>query len=350
MNESNFPNISIIAPCLNEKAYIEEFYNSIKHQDYDQTKIEFIIVDGNSNDGTINILEKLKEKDPNLVVLSNPHKTTPHALNIGIKNSHHSIIVRVDCHAIYPTNYLKIVVSNLIELNADNVGVPFKTVPQNNSSLAIGISLAMSSVVAVGTSQHRTYMPNYPVQTDTVPYGCFKRELFDRIGYFSELLIRNQDDEFNNRIIQNGGKIYLLPGASITYYARSNFKHLFRMFYQYGLFKPLSNFICGRLSSIRQIVPLGFQLTCILLLILTMAGFINLSPLLSLLSIYCLTILFFGLKSINKKNKLSTIALQLFYFEIATIIIHQSYGLGYFLGFFRLIPKFRKEIDLAISR
>jgi hypothetical protein len=93
---------------------------------------------------------------------------------------------------------------------------------------------------------------------DTVPFGCYRRELFARLGGFDEDLIRNQDDEFNARLIQQGGKVMLLPDLTARYYARPTLRQLARMYFQYGLFKPLVARKVGRVMTIRQLVPAGF--------------------------------------------------------------------------------------------
>jgi hypothetical protein len=96
---------------------------------------------------------------------------------------------------------------------------------------------------------------------DTVPFGCYRREVFERIGTFDEELIRNQDDEFNFRLVKRGGRIVLLPEVVSRYYARASLRHVARMFYQYGYFKPLVAAKVGRVMTVRQLVPATFLLS-----------------------------------------------------------------------------------------
>jgi hypothetical protein len=106
----------------------------------------------------------------------------------------------------------------------------------------------------VGNSYFRTGTDE-PRDVDTVPFGCYRREVFDRIGMFDEELIRNQDDEFNFRLITRGGRVLLLPNVLCRYYARGSFRQLARMYYQYGYFKPLVARKVGRVMTIRQLIP-----------------------------------------------------------------------------------------------
>jgi hypothetical protein len=107
-------------------------------------------------------------------------------------------------------------------------------------------------------------------EVDTVPFGCYRREIFDQIGMFDEELVRNQDDEFNFRLIARGGRVLLLPDVICRYFARRSFRQVARMYYQYGYFKPLVALKVGRVMTLRQLVPS--------ILIATLLGAAALSP------------------------------------------------------------------------
>jgi hypothetical protein len=68
----------------------------------------------------------------------------------------------------------------------------------------------------VGNSGFRLHAPEGP--RDTVPFGFFKREVFERLGCFDERLVRNQDYEFNRRIRASGGMIWLNPAIQTHYH------------------------------------------------------------------------------------------------------------------------------------
>ena len=255
--------LSVICPIYNEEKYIAKCIDSILAQDYPKDDLEVIFVDGISSDRTREIVAEYSAKYPFIRLIDNPDRIVPPAMNIGIKASVGDIIVRLDAHAVFPQNYFSELVKNLHKLDADNVGGVCRTLPINDTSVCRSIAYVLSSSFGMGNSHFRIGADSIK-EVDTVPFGCFKRELFDRVGYFDEELTRNQDDEFNGRIIKNGGKIFLLPDLVIDYYARDTVAKVYKMFYQYGLFKPLVNKKLGQPATIRQFFPLLFVLGLIL--------------------------------------------------------------------------------------
>jgi GT2 family glycosyltransferase len=166
-----------------------------------------------------------------------------------------------------------------------------------------------------------------PIEVDTVMFGFFRREVFSKIGYFDEELIRNQDDEFNARLKRAGGKIFLVPGLSFKYYARENFSKLWKMYYQYGYFKPLVNTKIKRPSNLRQLVPGIF----VLFLISTLISGILYSPLLglfiSVLFLYILVNMLFSTQ-LSKGNGFKQLVMNM----VGFMTLHFSYGIGYLKG------------------
>ena len=319
--------LSIIVPCRNEIDYIKNLLDSINKQDYPNEFIELIVVDGMSNDGTNEYLKTLDIK--NLVVLENSAQYVSNAMNIGIKNATGNIIVRMDVHSIFPENYLSILVAHINSFpKVGNVGVPCKTLPANNSFQSMAISMALSSSLGVGNSLFRTKIPTNFELVDTVPFGCWKKEIFDIVGLFDEVLIRNQDDEFNQRILNAGMEIHLLPGPQVQYFGRQDFKSHAKMFYQYGLFKPLVNKKIGKITTLRQLAPLGLVLYIfIMLMMAAFSFFISILMFTIFVSGYLTASISYFVK--NKKN-----FYLLIYFILAILITHISYGTGYFRGLF----------------
>lgn len=321
--------LSIICPVYNEEKYIENCIKSILAQDYDKKDIEVLFVDGMSTDHTREIISSFAEEYNFIRLLDNHRKIVPVALNIGIKESVGQIIIRLDAHSIFPKDYFTRLIKNLITLRADNVGGICQTLPAEESPRCIAIANVLSSRFGMGNSYFRIGS-NKVRKVDTVPFGCFNRVIFDKIGYFDEDLIRNQDDEFNGRIIKNGGKIYLIPDILIKYFARDSIRKVFQMFYQYGLFKPLVNKKLGRPATIRQFFPLIFVIELLIgpFFWLISNWFIWLY--LSVLALYItLTFLF----SLQKTHKIIEILIQSWVY----FVVHFSYGWGYLCGLFRLL-------------
>jgi glycosyltransferase involved in cell wall biosynthesis len=248
------PLVSVIVPCRNEARYIAACLDSVLASDYPSDSLEILVADGQSDDGTRTILERYARQDPRIRLIDNPRQTTPAGLNQAIRSSSGSVIIRMDAHVLYPERYIRSLVEALVETGADNVGGVLETMPGEFSATGRAIALGLSHRFGVGNSHFRTGTSERR-EVDTVPFGCYRRTVFDRIGLFDEDLIRNQDDELNFRLLRHGGRVLLLPEVSSRYFARPSFGQLSRMYYQYGYFKPLVARKVGRVMTARQLVP-----------------------------------------------------------------------------------------------
>ena len=248
------PLVTVIVPCRNERRWIAPCLQSILDNDYPRNRLEVLVVDGMSDDGTRDLVEAFSARIRQLRLVSNEKKTTPAALNLGIAAAGGRIIVRMDAHVEYPRDYISSLVALLEKSGADNVGGVCQTLPADNSAIARAVALRHVASAGVGNSHFRIGAAA-DRWVDTVPFGCYRRELFDRIGTFDEDLVRNQDDEFNLRLIRNGGRILLSPRIVCKYYARDSLPKLWRMYYQYGYFKPLVVRKLGGVMTVRQLLP-----------------------------------------------------------------------------------------------
>lgn len=323
--------LSVICPIYNEEKYISDCIESILQQDYPKDDLEVLFVDGMSSDNTRNIVKQYVEKHSFIRLLDNPQRIVPPALNIAIRESKGDVVMRLDAHAKYPNNYFSVLVTKLHELKADNVGGICLTLPVNETPTCQAIAAALSSPFGMGNSYFRIGTDK-EMEVDTVPFGCFKRDIFDRIGYFDEELIRNQDDEFNGRIVKNGGKIFLIPDVVVEYYARDTIVKISKMFYQYGLFKPLVNKKLKGPASVRQLFPFLFVLGLI-----CGFGLSFVHPIIAI--IYAATIFAYlvlaTIYAIKNFHDIKRIAIL-----IATFfVIHVSYGWGYLRGILKLLLK-----------
>ena len=324
--------LSVICPVYNEEKYISQCIESLLQQDYPQDDLEILFVDGMSNDKTREIIASYTRQYPFIKMLDNPKKIVPYAMNAGIKASKGDIIIRLDGHVEYPTNYFSALVKNLTELDADNVGALCETLPCGSSSKELAIAEALSSSFGMGNSYFRIGC-NEVRRVDTVPFGCFKREVFDKVGLYDNELIRNQDDELNGRIIKNGGKIYLIPSIVTKYYARDKISKVRKMFYQYGLYKPLVNKKLGSPATVRQFFPLAFVLGLFIGAGLSCVSIIVALLYATVLVLYLFLACSFTVKSIVKTGRWGLVLYQPFsYFTI-----HVSYGWGYLIGIFKII-------------
>lgn len=328
--------VSVVIPVYNEEKYITGLINSLEEQDYDRNKFEIIFVDGNSSDKTIEIVnETLNEKQIKYKILKNPDRITPKSMNIGIKNSNYDIIIRLDAHSEYPSNYISKCVYYLNKIKADNVGCILETVSEG--IIGNAISIVLSSKFGVGNSKFRTNAQSGYV--DTVPFGTFRKELFEEIGYYDERLSRNQDSEFNSRILKNGGKIYLFNDIKIIYHPRDTIGKLVKMAVLNGKWNLYTNYLVPGSMRLRHFVPFAFTISLIIgiISIILNIKLIKFAFLLEML-LYLLLDIIFSVKEIKNYNVVSILLSLLIY-----PIFHITYGFGTILGIF-MILKNRREV------
>lgn len=247
--------VSVIIPVLNEERNIEACIRSILNQTYSASNMEVIFVDGCSEDQTPNIIEQYRVERPELIIyLKNPKRTAPCAMNIGIQKAKGKFIVRMDAHSTYEDDYIEQCIDCLKKTGADNVGGI--AVTKGKGYVGKSIALMLSSKFGVGNSAFRTFGENGYV--DTVPFGAFRREVFDKLGGYDERLTRNQDNEMNYRIRKYGGKIYLSNCIRLTYYCRNTLSGICKMAWQNGCWNIVTQYLCPGTMGIRHFVPLMF--------------------------------------------------------------------------------------------
>lgn len=329
--EGRLETVSIVIPILNEEYYIEALIDSIQQQDYDFQKMEVIFVDGNSIDKTVELIErKMKNGNIKFTILKNPEKITPKSVNIGIKNAKNDIIIRLDAHSEYPSNYVAKNVYYLNKTGADNVGCLFDTKAEGKVGNAI--AEVLSSRFGVGNSKFRINGESGYV--DTVPYGTFRRSLFEKIGYFNEELIRSEDNEINYRIIKNGGKVYLFNDIALIYHPRNTINKLMKMAYQNGKWSIYTSYFIPGSMKLRHLIPLAFVISLIIGIVICLLK-INLLTYLFLVELlaYLLLDLIFSFKNI-KKGLIHCILCFIIY-----PLFHISYGVGSIVGIFKTLKK-----------
>ena len=247
------PLVSVVVPIRNEAPFIKECLEAIWTQDYGRN-LEIIVVDGMSNDGTRELLLKLAAAENRLAIIDNPGRIFPTGVNLGIRRAKGGLVLILGGHAVLPPNYIRECVECLIKEHVDCVGGAIDSVGVGR--VAEGIALAMGSPFGVGGSGFRTAGPGTrAIPTDTVPFGLFRRDVFDQIGLFNEAMVRHQDYELNYRLRKAGGRILLLPWLRVRYYVRSGFRSLFKQYWQYGIWK--GRFLCAYPKSLksRHIAP-----------------------------------------------------------------------------------------------
>ncbi|MSU40502.1 MAG: glycosyltransferase family 2 protein [Pedosphaera sp.] len=213
--------LSAIVLVRNEALHIEGCLESICQLTLPaDCELEVLVVDGRSNDGTREKVETFSRRDGRVRLLDNPQLITPCAMNIGARAARGAFIAIFSGHATYPADYLVQCYQTAQRTGADNVGG--LVIPQNPDA---GFSARLVQALTthrfgVGNSGFRVGMREG--EADTVPYGFYRREVFDKIGFMDERLVRAQDYEFNRRLCAAGGRIWLNPAIQIAYFNQSD--------------------------------------------------------------------------------------------------------------------------------
>jgi len=328
--------ISIIIPCLNEEKYIAICLDSLLESDYDKSKMEVLVVDGMSSDKTREIVRDYAEKYSYIQLLDNPDKIVPKAMNLAIAEASGEYIVRLDAHSKFPKDYFSKLIYYSQKLNADNVGATVLTDVKNKNKKSNSIKSVLSHRFGVGNSDFRTGIDKIK-EVDTVPFGCYPTNVFEKYGHYNERLIRNQDIELNKRIIKGGGRIYLIPDIQCTYFARENFIALAKNNYANGFWNILTAYYTKTLNSLslRHFIPLFFVLSLVvpmgISLVFPKILWIAVFSLVSYLSLVIII-------SFRLKNSFNSIG----YLIISFLTLHLSCGLGSLMGIFSVFKKMIK--------
>jgi glycosyltransferase involved in cell wall biosynthesis len=318
-------NISIIIPAHNEAQYIEHCLEAIIAQDYSSGSLEILIADGMSTDDTRKIIHHFSALYPQLHIriLDNPGKIVPTGMNIALCQAKCDIIIRVDGHCIIAPDYVSKCVEHIQRDGVDGVGGPIRSIGETH--LAKVIAIGISSLFGVGDSAFRT-LSGKTMLVDTVPFPAYTRQIIERAGLYDEELVRNQDDEYNYRIRELGGKILLADNIRSTYFSRTSLKSLWRQYFQYGYWKVrvLQKHPCQMRP--RQFVPPAFVLALLGSIILALfpvsRPLSSITPLLYLIANL--------LASIYTASKRGWKHFPLLPLVFATL--HLSYGLGFLVG------------------
>jgi succinoglycan biosynthesis protein ExoA len=248
--------ISVIVPLRNERSNVDSFVNDLAAQDF-EGELEVLVADGASDDGGIERLRAAaRAAGLRLQVIDNPAGWVSHGLNACIREAQGALIVRLDCHSRYAEDYLRRCAEVSQQTGAWNVGG--RLVPTGTTPIERAVACAMDSPFG-GIGWTRS-SGGERVETDTVTFGAFRPEVFERVGLFDEALVRNQDDEFNMRLRAAGGRIVLDPAITVLYRPRGSFGGVWRQYFQYGLWKVPVMLKHRRIATVRGVVPLVFVL------------------------------------------------------------------------------------------
>ena len=284
---------------------------------------EIFFIDGGSTDSTISIIKERQKTDDRILLLHNPNKIVPFALNIAIPLTKGDYIVRLDAHCEYDINYFTSITDVFNKTDADIVGGPTLTTSRNPFQEAV--AYIFNTPLGMGDSS--VHQPDFEGYTDSVTFGAWKRQIFDKTGLFDTKLKRNQDDEFHYRAKSLGFKLYQSPSIKLYYFPRSNAKGLFKQYFQFGLYKPMVLKKIRTEIKLRHLIPSMFCMYLVICLLTMFFYPIIVVPLI----LYLLLASYYSVKA-----QCSSFIVRIYVF-IAYPTVHLAYGFGFLLGLRKIV-------------
>lgn len=323
--------VSVVIPCLNGERFIGQTLEKLAGQ-FQSERYEIIIVDGMSVDKTRMIVSEFKASHPQLEIklIDNPSRSIPVSLNLGIKEARGDIIARMDVHSNPSENYVRHCVGLLNNPGVAVVGAPIRIRPGAETLSARAIALAVGHPFGIGDAKYR--LSDSATQfVDTVPFGVFRKSLWQRIGGFDENLLSNEDYDFYYRVRRDGGRILLDTETYSTYFARPTIKELAAQYARYGSWKAQMVKLHPRSLRWRQLVAPLFVLSVLSLSLLSLWWPLALLALIPIVASYASLSLFFALQASRKAGELRLAFVMPFVF----LVIHSMWGGNFLLGLFR---------------
>lgn len=268
---TRWPSVSVVIPCFNEERRIAQVIERLAEQ-YDREQFEIIVVDGRSTDNTRTVVADCVARLAQLSVklVDNPTRHIPDALNLGIAAARGEVIVRMDAHSLPSENYVRSCVELLREERGEVVGMPWRISAGAQTATAQAIALAVAHPFGIGDAQYRLAHTGEPREVDTVPFGVFRKSLWQKLGGFNKALLANEDYDFNYRVRLNGGRVLLDTTAHSVYFARPTLFELARQYFRYGRWKSQMLKLHPRSMRWRHAVAPSF---IVMLFGLTLLGF-----------------------------------------------------------------------------
>ncbi|MBE7435134.1 MAG: glycosyltransferase [Anaerolineales bacterium] len=319
------PTVSIIIPCYNEQATIRKLLEALRLQTYPLDKMEVVISDGLSTDETLDVIGSFQKQhtDLSVRVVENKARSIPSGVNQAIRESRGEIIVRLDAHSMPIPEYVERCVAAHQSGKGNNVGGVWEIRPGAETWIAESISFAAAHPLGVGDAMYRLNAKAGAV--DTVPFGSFRRELIQRIGAFDETLLANEDYEFNTRVRESGGVVWLDPSIRSVYFSRDTIGRLAAQYWRYGFWKFRMLKRYPHTLRWRQALPPAFVFVLIALIVLSL--WFATARLLFVLqfSIYFLILGLAGLRLAIKTRK----GFHLWGLPLAIATMHMTWGAGF---------------------
>jgi len=260
---SKWASVSAVIPCRNEANFIEPCLASVLANGYPPDRLEILVIDGLSNDGTREIVRKLSSENSQIRLIDNPECITPAALNIGISTATGEVVIRLDAHATYERGYIERCVDALARYDAGNSGGVWRILPRRQGVMARAVVRALTHRFG-GAARYRRANTREPEFVDLVPFFCCRRETLQMVGPFNCHLLRHQDFEHSTRMRRAGVRFVMVPTAVCNYYTRSDLRSFWVHSFRDGLWVTLAAAYTDVVPfSIRHLIPMFFTLAVV---------------------------------------------------------------------------------------
>jgi succinoglycan biosynthesis protein ExoA len=258
---------SVLIPVLDEEQFIRETVAAMQAQRFDG-EVEFLFMDGGSEDSTKAILEELAKADPRIRIFDNPGRTSTAGLNVGLRQARGEYVVRMDAHTFYPPDYIAHGVERL--RRGDVVWVAGPVLPEGVGKWSRRVALALSSWMGTGGSARLQGSSNGAAaeqerELDTGVFaGICHRETIERHGGWNEEWVVNQDSELAARVLAGGGRIVAIPSLAARYVPRDDLRALARQYWRYGTYRAKTAARHPNSLEARQLFPLALVFALVL--------------------------------------------------------------------------------------
>jgi glycosyltransferase involved in cell wall biosynthesis len=319
--------LSVVIPCRNEERHIARCLDSILANDYPKDRMEILVLDGNSTDHTRGILTGYQQKWPMIRVLDNPNRLIPIAMNIGLRNARGQVVLKIDAHSTYPKDYISKCVESLTRNGADNAGGIARILPVNESLTAKAIALALAHPFASGNAYVKVGAKE-PRWADSAAFGCWRKEVLEKLGGWNENLGGSSDMDLNARLQGAGGRILLNPEIQVNYYADATFGSYWKHNFADGVWATYVLKFRSKAWAWRHWVPMAFVLSLLGWAVLALYSAAFGKTFLAILGCYAITNLAASIQISSREGNIK----YLLFLPLTFGIRHFAHGIGALYG------------------
>ncbi|HEX5007176.1 MAG TPA: glycosyltransferase family 2 protein [Hyphomonadaceae bacterium] len=245
--------VLVVIPTLNEEAHIEACLRSILNGDVRLSEVMIVVADGGSKDRTPAIVRNFAVDFPNVVLLHNPRMLQSAAINLAARtySAGRRYMIRCDAHALYPADYVMQVAESLARRGVASLVVPMDA--EGKTCFQKANAWIVDTPLGSGGSAHRGGRKSMFV--DHGHHAGFDLKTFLHVGGYDESFSHNEDAEYDKRLAQSGGRIFLDADIRLAYMPRATVSSLARQYFNYGKGRARTIMKHREFPKLRQLIP-----------------------------------------------------------------------------------------------